>query len=278
MESTFPSMKPAYENWEDLFGNPLDLKPHRLCTGIFETQYKRIVTYTKRSPRTPLPTKIFKGGVYVYVITHPNHGSIAIDAGLDKSFQNRSYGSMKGLLTPLMKDTFHQKPTEYLPDLLNALGVTLKRICFTHLHFDHTAGLLDLPKDIALVWGVEEKDTQNKPFLYQHHLTGFSSPELIDWRKGIEIPPFKSVIDLWGDGSMIAIHTPGHSPGHFSFLLNTIPNPWLIVGDASHSQFGFDHQIAPGFSDDPTEALDSLNRLYAFYTAYPQIKTFMGHE
>jgi len=55
----------------------------------------------------------------------------------------------------------------------------------------------------------------------------------------------ESVIDIFGDGSFLAIPTSGHSASHLSYILMTNEGAILLTGDASHTKYGFQNNIEP---------------------------------
>src|SRR6185369_12068354 len=91
------------------------------------------------------------------------------------------------------------------------------------------------------------------------------------------MPPLGPAIDLVGDGSLWAISTPGHTPDHSSYLVNSDP-PVLLVGDASHFAWAFEQGIAPRAwtSADGMRAIDSLAALRRFARAYPRVRIVFG--
>ena len=47
---------------------------------------------------------------------------------------------------------------------------------------------------------------------------------------------FSHALDLFGDGSVRLVSTPGHSPGHVSVVLRTASGPLLLAGDAAYTR------------------------------------------
>ena len=54
---------------------------------------------------------------------------------------------------------------------------------------------------------------------------------------------FDAVLDIFGDASVFAIHTPGHTAGSTAYLVRSTQGPILLVGDTSHTQWGWDHGV-----------------------------------
>lgn len=96
-------------------------------------------------------------------------------------------------------------------------GFTLERILLTHTHHDHVAGVPELLRNFPdILLNVHEKDLRRLPF------------DAAKW-KGLELVREGSSISL-GSLFIQVIHTPGHSSGECSYLLNA-ERPYLFTGD-----------------------------------------------
>ena len=102
--------------------------------------------------------------------------------------------------------------------------------------------------------------------------------ELFDFSQQAAMAPVGPAIDIFGDGTLWAISTPGHSPDHVSYLVNGRGDPLLIVGDASMTEYGFAHDIAPGRVENRQQADRSFEQLRAFSAEFPQVRLVFGHD
>ncbi len=102
----------------------------------------------------------------------------------------------------------------------------------------------------------------------------------IDFRGVPDMPPLGPTLDVFGDGSLWAVRTPGHTVGHLSFVVISKTGPVLLTGDVSPTRWGFENGvIGGGFNDgDPRDAHRSLEQLIAFKKAYPEVRVVYGHE
>lgn len=68
--------------------------------------------------------------------------------------------------------------------------------------------------------------------------------------------------DLFGDGSLQIVSTPGHTPGHCSLLLR-LPRtgPVLLAADAAHYAYNLEHRCVPAFNADADASRASMDRL-----------------
>lgn len=216
--------------------------------------------------------------VICHAVRHPRHGDILIDAGLDRSFSLRPLGSIEGLAASRLVSPFAQGEGEDLASQLSASGVRPGLVMFTHLHPDHTAGLADMGGSLPGCCGRGETPLRYWPFVFTRHLERITEMRLLDFSSAREMPLLGRCIDVFGDGSVWAVHTPGHTRGHVSYLVVSKEGPVLLVGDASHTRIGFEQGVAPGFSRDPAKARISLGRLRAFSQAYPDTLLIFGHQ
>ena len=52
----------------------------------------------------------------------------------------------------------------------------------------------------------------------------------------------------------------------------------LLAGDASHTRWGLENNVEPGWVDDREQAKKSLQKLIKFNRLYPQVTILPGHQ
>ena len=109
-------------------------------------------------------------------------------------------------------------------------------------------------------------------------LEGFG--ELQEWQfEARSGGAFAGVVDVLGDGSIWAIHVPGHTPGSTAFLVNSTSGPKLLVGDTSHTRWGWENGVEPGtFTADHEANRDGLRKLRDFAKRQGAVEVFLGHQ
>jgi glyoxylase-like metal-dependent hydrolase (beta-lactamase superfamily II) len=112
----------------------------------------------------------------------------------------------------------------------------------SHLHFDHAGGLCRLPNARLLVQRDEWEAAQHPGRIE------FGIYEPTDFDLGHDKVLLDGEHDVWGDGSVVVLPTPGHTPGHQSLL---IENRLLLVGDACYCRLALDNDALPAYSADP---------------------------
>lgn len=216
--------------------------------------------------------------VLSYLVRHKTKGDILIDTGFDASFASSGHGNFGCM--GIFFNFARQAPGQDIASQLRQRGIKLNAVYFTHMHVDHTAGTPDLPKDIPYYAGKGTlADSYADIFgLCMKHLDGIGHINEIDFATAPQVEGLGAVFDIFGDGSVWAIHTPGHSAGHMSFLIQTHNGPALITGDASHTGYGFKNNVAPGKMQSRVEGEATLARLRAFAARYPKMRVLYGHD
>jgi glyoxylase-like metal-dependent hydrolase (beta-lactamase superfamily II) len=116
----------------------------------------------------------------------------------------------------------------------------------SHLHFDHGGGLCRLPGARVLVQRAEWEAAQDEKAI----AIGVYEPT--DFDLGHDKVLLDGEHDVFGDGSVRILPTPGHTPGHQSLL---IEGRLLLVGDACYCRLALDRDALPMFSADPDRQL-----------------------
>jgi N-acyl homoserine lactone hydrolase len=140
---------------------------------------------------------------------------------------------------------------------LDRLGYAVsdvKTVVISHLHQDHIGGLAEL-SHADIVVSQAEWDTLSSPLpelrgLMRRHI---DLPGL-HWNRITPEPtsdpglaPFRAGHDLFGDGSLVVLPTPGHTPGSISLLVRRPGRPPLImVGDLSYDVHALEAGHVPG--------------------------------
>jgi glyoxylase-like metal-dependent hydrolase (beta-lactamase superfamily II) len=111
----------------------------------------------------------------------------------------------------------------------------------SHLHFDHCGGLVQLPS-ARLVIQQAEWDAAFAPSLVDF---GVFNPE--DFDLGHDRQVVDGEHDLFGDGSVLLVPTPGHTAGHQSLL---VEGRLLLTADACYCRLALDLDAPPLFGHD----------------------------
>ncbi|MGK3987465.1 MBL fold metallo-hydrolase [Sorangium sp. So ce136] len=267
-------------SWEDVFARGQRVRLCTLETGAVSGARSMLlrsdhVDFDRAREHDPLP-------IYAHLIRHPVRGDALIDAGLSAAFERDPFGDIRAPASWLHRvagTRFTLPAGRSIGAQLARVGSRPRQIYLTHVHGDHTAGLGELPRDVEIVTGAHEADDLAGHLGYGHFAEGATLSEL-PFARGVPMPPFDVAIDVWGDGALWALPTPGHSRGHVSFVVNAESGPVLLVGDASHYAWAFEHGIGPRGPSERDEAVGqrSLDRLRELVRTHPSLRVVYGHD
>lgn len=225
---------------------------------------------TSRRWTPPLP-------INAYVIEH-DEGVVLFDTGQDRaSVTDPGYfpGGLNGLVYSRLAK-FDIGPGDTLTAGLQRLGHRpgdVHTAVLSHLHQDHIGGLRELSGSRILL-SRAEWDAMTKPF---PEARGFL-PRHIDlpglrWDRmepeklaDPQVAPFTHGHDIFADGSLVLLPTPGHTPGSLSLLVRRPGRPPLLMaGDLTYDDDLLLDGALPGAGDKRgmREAARMVNELRA---------------
>lgn len=280
----FDVKKHDFRKWDEVFN-----KPQQITVKSFITGY---VLLNKRGALNPdhpkagiIEDELIEVPVLAHWIHHEKLGDYLMDAGLDSSYHDDPHGNMKGLLAKLFinakifVDEYKQGKNQNIGHYIEENRIKLDGVFFTHLHCDHIAGTRELPKDILYVVSKGEKYHDYKPFFYGDYLKGVNTLYEIDFKDGEDMPILGKCVDIFGDGSLWAVSTPGHTKCHISFLINADKGPILLAGDVCFIKSSFKNGIAPSSYTEEVEVnQESFDKILEFKRVYPQTEVICGHQ
>ena len=275
---SYPAPEPAYHSWGEILSNPQPITIRTNSTGFMQTTLSAIMNLEHEEAQDIEDASI-EIPVNVGIIQHQEFGAYLIDAGLDESYVHSQHGTIRGLMVESYLGKGSQEPNTHIAAILDQEGIQLEGVFLTHLHQDHTAGIVDLPKDIPYVAGKNERYVNFRFFMQSDHLAGIDELQEIDFSGAIDLPPLGKGVDVFGDGSLWAISSSGHSAGHMIFLINGIDDQVLFTGDACNDHYQFETGIGPGYySSDLEGGQEALERIILFKERYPEVTLVYGHD
>ena len=140
---------------------------------------------------------------------------------------------------------------------LNLKPEQIKYVGISHYHGDHTGQVASFPKATLLI-GKGDWDVVSAP----KPAEGIPVAPFASWIKGdSKVEPVPTDKDVFGDGSVMMLNMPGHTPGHHSLLVK-LPTMGavFISGDLMHFHENYDTNGVPWFNYDRAQTLASLDR------------------
>lgn len=196
-----------------------------------------------------------------FLIDHRD-GLVLFDTGLDPAIASDPTYISQAIGRFLVKRIFrfHLSADDRLDKMLDKDGVDagdIRMAVISHLHFDHVGGIAQVPQASLLVsereWAQLSEPHPEHEWILREHI------ELPDaqWQPFAFQPSddpmfegFDGVYDVAGDGSMVLLPTPGHTPGSLSMLIRQDGwAPILLVGDLTYEAGLLQQDRLPGTGD-----------------------------
>lgn len=181
--------------------------------------------------------------IWTYAISHPDSGLMIVDAGADPAYNTEAswvgQTATMHLMHSFLKLDVDEDST--LPARLQQAGLdpsAVRAIALTHQHVDHTAAVPSFPDADIWTTAAEDAAADTIGALQWRWRNARTRIRHVD-REGALEPNSPSglgaVVNLTDDGSLTAIHTPGHTPGSLSVRLQTDQCELWFCGDIAFS-------------------------------------------
>jgi N-acyl homoserine lactone hydrolase len=235
----------------------------------------------RRDDWVPIP-------VVAFMLEHPGVGPVLIDAGLHASVAAKPAASLGRVGTLAFRD-LQMDAGQALPAQLRDRGVDPARVAtvvMTHLHVDHASGISEFPHATFVVSRAEWDAATTQGRLHGYATRQFDHAfdyRLLDFdAAGADGPAsfsgFARSFDLFGDGSVRAVYTPGHTLGHMSVVVRTDGGEVLVAGDAIYLRRNLDEAHLPHRTEDDHLYHRSLREMQQYVRETPDAVVIPGHD
>ena len=167
-----------------------------------------------------------------------------------------------------------------LSDQLAAIGLKPTDITFvaiSHTHGDHIGNMGLFPSSTILMQEAEYNwiHSPNGPNDNVNQLMALAR-KLMGEPKNLRL--LKGDTDVFADGSVTLISTPGHTPGHQSLMVRLKNSGFIILsGDVVHTRENFERNIVPSLNTDKARSIASMDRIRRMIATY-QATLFINHD
>jgi glyoxylase-like metal-dependent hydrolase (beta-lactamase superfamily II) len=244
------------------------MRVHALSTGTVRVKesFLHASTGPTRQPRLFLPGPFSDPlPIHLWVIEHDGQ-RILVDTGEVAAVHDVPFAR------------FAVRPEDELPAALATLELTpadIDTVVLTHMHGDHMDGAVHLSQPV-LVQDVELAYAQSMFSRVFARLLRQPLPAGVDFRPvaldGGPFGTFAASRKLTDDGRVVAVATPGHTPGHMSIVcVDDEDRHVLIAGDATDSLEQLHARRADAIGPKPKVTVDTIDRILAHGSAHPTV-------
>jgi glyoxylase-like metal-dependent hydrolase (beta-lactamase superfamily II) len=216
------------------------------------------------------------------LVKHPR-GDLLIDTGFGRDIE----AQIRAMPLFFRAVTSYRR-TRAASEQLDAMGYDrkgLRAIPLTHAHWDHASGVSDFPE--TPVWVTKEEIRFIKDGGWLTALIR-NSPGVRFVEYGFEggvYLGFPGSHDVYGDGAIVIVPAPGHTPGSVVIFL-ALPNGkrYAMIGDLAWQREGVSYRAERPWLQrtlgdwDPALVRESLLRMAAIEERFPGITIVPAHD
>jgi glyoxylase-like metal-dependent hydrolase (beta-lactamase superfamily II) len=228
--------------------------------------------------------------IVAFLLEHPSAGLVLVDTGLHRSVAEGPPSERARNLGPIgrvMAREVRMRPEQTVVAQMRELGVDpseIRLIVMTHLHFDHASALCDFPAATVLVSEQEWRAATARAGILHGYSKAQLDPRLnyttVDFagQAASAYGPFERAVDVFDDGSLMLVFTPGHTVGHLSLIARLGDREALLTADAAYTLATLREGRRPFRSEDPKAFESSLAALAAWDREHPDALVVPGHD
>ncbi len=168
------------------------------------------------------------------------------DTGYGRSYLGKALtpGESGATLTVTIVDQLKQLGLK--PEQISLVGIS-------HYHGDHSGQVADFPQAKLMIGEGDLEVMKTTPA---------AAARIAPWISGkSEVEGVKGDKDVFGDGSVVMLDLPGHTPGHHGLLVRLQHTGWVMIsGDVAHVRENLATDGVPSFNADRAKSLASMDR------------------
>lgn len=194
--------------------------------------------------------------VPTFLIEHPR-GLVLVDTGLAPAAADDAH-AVYGQLADDAGIEFH--PDQRVDAQIEKLGFKVSdvgHVICSHAHFDHTGGLSLFPHAQLYI------GAPDLPYAYWPYPAGavFFHTADLEATRSFRWNPLTGDHDLFGDGSVVVLRMPGHTPGNSSVLVRLANHTFLLTADTVHLRSALTGDLPMPSDYNTQQSVDSIRRL-----------------
>ena len=223
--------------------------------------------------------------VPAYLVEHPGVGPMLIDTGLHPSVgvdPKQNFGRMLAYYYRGLKMNAEQAiPAQLRARTLEAADIRF--VLMTHMHVDHASAISEFPDTTFVLsqqeWDQLEGGRPTEGYVRRQYDFGFDFRTFDFDSPGTEsFATFGRSFDLFGDGSIRAVFTPGHTHGHTSYVLRLRDREVLVACDAAYTMRTLEDSVLPYKMADEHQFRRSLKEIQRYRERTPGALIIPGHD
>jgi len=224
--------------------------------------------------------------VVAFLVEHPGFGPFLIDTGFHASVAVDPKQNLGRINAFFFKD-IEMSQSDAVSHQLRARGIepgSLGLVVMTHLHVDHASAIADFPSATFLLsrreWEAAVEPRGDIRGYVRRQFDHAFDYRLLDFDSSAadSFAGFGRSFDVFGDGSVRLVYTPGHTFGHLSVVLRAAGPEVLVAGDAIYSMTTLRETRLPHRVADEHLFRRSLREIELYAEQTPDAVIVPGHD
>jgi N-acyl homoserine lactone hydrolase len=222
--------------------------------------------------------------VVAYLLEHPGVGRMIVDTGFHPSVAvdpKQNLGPVFGRLYRI-----EMEPEQAIPAQLRKRGIDpgeVKVAIMTHLHLDHASAISEFTNATFVLgegeWAAFHGSRPTLNGYIRRHVAHAVEYREVHYSRAVDsYSTFGRSYDLFGDGSVRLVYTPGHTHGHQSVIVRLKGREALLAGDAIYFLRTLDDELRGLAMADEHNWRRSLNEIKLYRRENPDALIIPGHD
>ena len=224
--------------------------------------------------------------VVAFLVEHPGFGPFLIDTGFHASVAVDPKQNLGRLNAYFFKD-IEMSQSDAVSHQLRARGTepgSIRLVVMTHLHVDHASAISDFTAATFLLsrreWEAAVEPRGAPQGYVRRQFDHAFDYRLLDFDSSAadSFATFGRSFDVFGDGSVRLVYTPGHTFGHLSVVLRAAGCEVLVAGDAIYLMATMRDSHLPYRVADEHLFRRSLREIQLYAEQTPDAVIVPGHD
>jgi N-acyl homoserine lactone hydrolase len=221
-----------------------------------------------------------------FLVEHPGAGHILVDTGFHPAVAVKPRENLGRVVLLTVFKEVRMEPEQAAPAQLRERGIepsAVNVVVMTDLHNDHASAISEFSEATFVLsraeWEAAKSSGQIQGYVrrqfdhaFDYRLLDFAGPDAGSFSG------FARSFDLFGDGSVRVVYTPGHSAGHLSVVLRLRRREVLLAGDAMYLRRTLDEMRPPHRTVDDHVFMRSLREIRQYAKETPDALIVPGHD
>jgi N-acyl homoserine lactone hydrolase len=267
-ERRVPYIPPTLANWPQPYHGVAGLKVHVFVTGYLDIPEALVLRggSLTRTRRLPIPAVL---------IEHPKQGLVLFNTGTGAQPGTASGGWLDLLESATARGEGVKAQLQragFRPDAVHWVVLSTMRA-------DHTGEVESFPNARVVVAKAEYEYARQAPAGYAaRDFDDVASWKFLDFEAAKPLGTFLAHVDLFGDGSCLALDASGTTPGTLALLLRLPRQPVLLADDLAAVEENLRYAAQPAAVADMDEWWDHIWRLKRLKDRVPELIVLLGHD